>query len=152
MNSLATPILLVEDDANDVLLIQRAFRKASIPRAVHVVEDGERALAYLSGAGPFGDREKYPIPGLVLLDLKLPRKAGLEVLDWVRKHPSALRRLPISMLTSSRQLSDINRAYELGANSYLVKPGEFNALVDLVRSVHHYWFDFSEKPDTVGAP
>lgn len=139
-------ILLVEDDPNDALLIQRAFRKANLMNPMKVVEDGEEAVAYLSGRGVYADREEYPLPTLILLDLKLPRKSGLEVLEWMREQPG-LKRLPVVVLTSSREAPDINRAYELGANSYLVKPGGFDDLLEMVRTVGMYWMILSEKPE-----
>src|SRR5213593_3626425 len=104
-------ILLAEDDPNDVLLIERAFQRTHVANSLQVVRDGEEALAYLSRQGPFADRERHPLPVLLLMDLKMPRKSGLEVLEWVRQQPG-LKRLPIIVLTSSNQSPDINRAYE----------------------------------------
>jgi len=141
-----TAILLVEDDANDVILIRRAFAKAEIKNPVYTVEDGDAAVAYLAGEGAYADRDDHPLPGVVLLDLKLPRRSGLEVLEWVRQSPT-LRRLPIVVLTSSRESADVNRAYDLGANSYLVKPVGFDALTDLVRILQGYWVGWNEKPE-----
>ncbi len=141
-----TAILLVEDDANDQILIQRAFAKAEIKNPVYTVEDGDAAVAYLAGEGAYADRDDHPLPGVVLLDLKLPRRSGLEVLEWVRQSPT-LRRLPIVVLTSSRESADVNRAYDLGANSYLVKPVGFDALTDLVRILQGYWVGWNEKPE-----
>ena len=138
-------ILLAEDDPNDVLLIQRAFQRNHVANPVQVVRDGEEALAYLSGQAPFADRERHPLPVLMLMDLKMPRKSGLEVLEWVRRQPG-LKRLPIIVLTSSNQSPDINRAYELGANSYLVKPAGFDSLLDLVKNLDMYWLILNEKP------
>ena len=142
-------ILLVEDDANDVLLIQRAFQRTHVANPVEVVRDGEEALAYLSGQGSFADRDRHPLPVLMLMDLKMPRKTGLEVLEWVRQQPG-LKRLPIIVLTSSNQSPDINRAYELGANSYLVKPAGFDSLLDLVKNLDMYWLILNEKPELGG--
>lgn len=139
-------ILVVEDDPNDVLLIQRAFGKARILNPVRTVSHGDDAVAYLSGAGPFADREAYPFPVLVLLDLKLPRRSGLEVLGWIRSQPG-LKRLPIVVLTSSKESIDINRAYDLGANSYLVKPVGFDSLLELVKSLEVYWMMLNQNPD-----
>jgi CheY-like chemotaxis protein len=139
-------ILLVEDDANDVVLIQRAFQRARIVNPVHVAEDGEAAIAYLSGQEPFADRDRHPLPVLMLLDLKLPRKSGLEVLAWVRQQPG-LKRLPVLVLTSSAQGPDINQAYDTGANSYLVKPIRADDLVALARGVHLYWTGLNARPD-----
>jgi len=142
-------ILLAEDDPNDVLLIQRAFQRNYVANPVQVVRDGEEALAYLSGQAPFADRERHPLPVLMLMDLKMPRKSGLEVLAWVRHQPG-LKRLPIIVLTSSNQSPDINRAYELGANSYLVKPAGFDSLLDLVKNLDMYWLILNEKPELQG--
>jgi CheY-like chemotaxis protein len=142
-------ILLAEDDPNDVLLIQRAFQRTLVANPVQVVRDGEEALAYLKGEDPFSDRERHPLPVLLLMDLKMPRKTGLEVLEWVRQQPG-LRRLPIIVLTSSNQSPDINRAYELGANSYLVKPAGFDSLLELVKNLDMYWLILNEKPELDG--
>lgn len=141
-------ILLVEDDSNDVLLIQRAFRKSDVVNPIQVVGDGEEAIAYLSGRGPYADRERYPLPVLLLLDLKLPRKSGFEVLEWLRQQPG-LKRLPVAVLTSSAETPDINRAYDLGANSYLVKPVRFEGLLRMVQTLNLYWLIINEKPDLV---
>jgi len=142
-------ILLAEDDPNDVLLIQRAFQRTLVANPVQVVRDGEEALAYLKGEDPFSDHERHPLPVLMLMDLKMPRKTGLEVLEWVRQQPG-LKRLPIIVLTSSNQSPDINRAYELGANSYLVKPAGFDSLLELVKNLDMYWLILNEKPELDG--
>lgn len=138
-------ILHVEDDPNDILLIERAFRKAEIGAQVQVVSDGEQAMQYLSGSSGFAQRERFPIPSLVLLDLKLPRKSGIEVLEWIRHQPG-LRRIPVVMLTASKQPVDVNRAYDLGANAYLVKPVNFDALVELLRTMDKFWLRSNERP------
>ena len=141
-------ILLVEDDPNDVLLIRRAFGKSDVANPIQVVGDGEEAIAYLSGRGPCADRERYPLPVLLLLDLKLPRKSGFEVLEWLRQQ-RGLKRLPVAVLTSSAETPDINRAYDLGANSYLVKPVRFEGLLRMVQTLNLYWLIINEKPDLV---
>jgi CheY-like chemotaxis protein len=143
-------ILHVEDDPNDVLLLERAFRKANVATLLQVVSDGDEAVSYLSGENTYASRSRYPVPALVLLDLKLPRKSGLEVLAWMRGQP-LLKRLPVVMLTSSRHPLDINRAYDLGANSYLVKPVGFDALVTMVKQLHEYWLSLNEKPSAATA-
>src|SRR6478672_7723674 len=127
-------ILHVEDEQNDVLLIARAFRKAETSAQIQVVNDGEQAVNYLNGSSP----QQAPVPSLVLLDLKLPRKSGLEVLEWIRSQPG-LKRIPVVMLTSSRQPIDINRAYDLGVNAYLVKPVNFDELVGMLKSLDSFW-------------
>ncbi len=143
-------ILLVEDSPDDVLLVRRAFQKAGIENPIVAVENGDEALAYLNGTGLYADRQKYPLPTLTLLDLKLPRRSGLEVLAWVRQH-SGIKRMPIIVLTSSRDEDDINRAYDLGANSYLVKPVAFDDLLRLVRSLEGYWLSLNVRPDVSAA-
>ena len=142
-------MLLVEDDPNDILLIQRAFAKACLVNPLKVVRDGEEALNYLSGSGEFADRGRYPLPSLILLDLKLPRKSGLEILQWLRQQP-ALKHIPVIVLTSSKESSDVSRAYDLGANSYLVKPVGFEGLLELVKSIGMYWMILNKTPEPAG--
>ncbi len=139
-------ILLVEDDPNDVFLIQRAFRKANLANPIQVMKDGEAAVLYLSGQEPYADRDRYPLPMLMLLDLKLPRRSGLEVLEWLKQQPK-LKRLPVVVLTSSREHTDLNRAYDLGANSYLVKPVAFDSLLNMVQTLNQYWLIINESPN-----
>ena len=139
-------ILLAEDDRNDILLFQRALGKTRMMNPVHIVRDGQEAIGYLNGEAPFTDRDRYPLPVLLLLDLKMPRKTGFEVLEWVRGKPG-LKRLPAVVLTSSNQSADVNKAYDLGANSYLVKPAGFDALLEIVKSLESYWLELNEKPD-----
>jgi len=146
VSATASPILLVEDSPDDALLIQRAFRKANLANPVQLVRDGEEAVAYLSGATPYEDRGRFPLPVFMLLDLKLPRRSGLEVLAWLRQEP-AVRRLPVVVLTSSRESVDVNRAYDLGVNSYLTKPVGFEALIEMVKNVNLYWLVLNEKPE-----
>ncbi|HEY9805145.1 MAG TPA: response regulator [Candidatus Obscuribacterales bacterium] len=145
MPSMPGSVLLVEDDPNDVLLIQRAFTKASLQLPMQVVDNGEAAVAYLAGKDDYGDRDRYPLPILMLLDLKLPCLSGHEVLAWLRQQPN-LKRLPVVVLTSSQEMGDINRAYDLGANSYLVKPVAFNALIDIVKLLDLYWIALNQAP------
>ena len=139
-------ILLVEDDENDLELFLRAYTKARIANPMQRAAHGDEAVAYLEGTGKFADRTAHPLPVLVLLDVKLPRRSGLEVLAWIREQ-SGLKRLPVVMLTSSRDSGDINRAYDLGANSYLVKPVAFESLLELVRSLNIYWLVLNQQPN-----
>ena len=141
-------ILHVEDDSNDALLFQHACRKAGMDVNLQVAADGEEALAYLKGADQFNNRETHPLPNLVVLDLKLPRVNGFDVLAWLRNEQK-LRRLPVIVLTSSSHQSDVKRAYDLGANSFLVKPLAFEALVDLAKGINQYWLSLNQGP--VGA-
>ena len=120
-------ILVAEDDPTDAYFFQRAFSCAGIPVALHFVRDGQEALDYLQGQGQFADRTSYPLPQLVLLDLKMPRLDGFDVLKWVRKQPG-LNGLQIVIFSSSDEPGDINRAYGLGANWYLVKPHSMEEL------------------------
>jgi CheY-like chemotaxis protein len=145
MNSNPFTILHVEDDQNDILLLQRAVRKTGSNANIQAVSDGDKAVAYLSGANSYSDREKFPAPQLVLLDLKMPRKSGLEVLKWIREQP-ALKRLVVIVFTSSKHDEDINQAYELGANSYLVKPVGFESLMEMMKSIKSYWGDLNQMP------
>ncbi len=145
MNLEDETILLVEDNPRDVLLIQRAFRKANVTVPLQVVEDGEVAVRYLSGEEPYSDRDRYPLPVLILLDLKLPRKSGAEVLAWLRQQP-ALKRLPVVVLTSSKEYADINHIYDLGGNAYMVKPVAFDNLVEIVKALNLHWIILNEKP------
>jgi CheY-like chemotaxis protein len=150
MTSAESTILLVEDNPTDVLLIQRAFAKARLGNPVQVVGDGDAVIDYLTGTGTYADRARFPLPILILLDLKLPRRSGLEVLAWLREQET-LKRIPVVMLTSSQQRQDVNAAYDIGVNSYLVKPVEFDALFELLRTVNLYWVMFNTKPIVNGA-
>jgi CheY-like chemotaxis protein len=137
---------MADDDENDVFFMERAFDEAKVTNPLHRVKDGEEAVAYLTGTGNYTDREKFPLPHFLLLDLKMPRKNGFEVIQWVREQPG-LKRLPIVVLTSSREDPDINRAYELGANAYMVKPVDFQAVQDLFQSIIRYWGIECAKPE-----
>jgi CheY-like chemotaxis protein len=143
-------ILLAEDDPNDVLLIQRAFQKAGMRQVLKVVRDGEEAIAYLSGEGDFADRERFPKPFLLLLDLKMPGADGFEVLRWVRAEPET-KRLLVVVLTSSNLQADVDRAYDLGANSYLVKPVSFDEMVNMIQRFEAYWSEINRIPTSPGA-
>jgi len=149
MNPREYVVLLADDDPNDVFLLQRAFQKTNIANPLQVVHDGEEAMAYLSGQAQYADRQRHPLPVLLLLDLKMPRKSGFEVLRWLRQQ-SVLKRLPVVVLTSSNQNPDINKAFDLGANSYIVKPGGFDSLVEMVKNLNLYWLILNEKPQLRG--
>jgi len=141
-------LLLVEDNPNDVMLFRRALSKVGSATDLHVVRDGEEALAYLRGDGFFADRSLHQLPGLILLDLKLPKKSGHEVLAWLSRQPG-LKSVPVVVLSTSLQTADITSACELGANSYLVKPVLFDDLVETVRALDHYWFQLNQRPKTL---
>ena len=143
--SRAAHILLVEDRRMDVELTLDAFREAQLKDTVHVAWNGEQALDYLFGRNEFADRQRYPMPDLVLLDLKLPGIDGQEVLRQVKSTPG-LKRLPVVVLTSSREDRDRLACYDHGANSFLVKPIDFNGFMDTVREVHAYWLGLNVPP------
>src|ERR1043166_4922601 len=148
MNRERGSVLLVEDDPNDVALTQRAFARAGFANPLQIVNDGEQAIDYLPGGPPYADRQRHPWPILVLLDLKLPRRSGFEVLAWLRGTQN-LRRVPVLILTSSQHSPDVDRAYDAGANSYLVKPVAFEGLLSLVRTLGLYWIMTTEGPAIV---
>lgn len=133
-----TCILQVEDDANDVFLLQHAFQQAGITNPVRVATDGQMAVDYLAGTGPFANREKHPLPGLVLLDLKLPRRSGREVLQWIRAQP-ALSAVVVIVFTSSQYMGDVGLAYELGANSFILKPADAFHYTEIARLLKDWW-------------
>jgi DNA-binding response OmpR family regulator len=131
-------VLLVEDDSADVLFMRRAWKQAGHTVPLAVVGDGEKAVAYLAGSGPYADREKFPFPSLVLLDLKIPLLPGLDVLSWIRKNPG-VKDLPVAVLTSSEEPGDVARARELGVLDYLIKPTKFEDLLAIVRNLKDRW-------------
>ena len=141
------PVLLVEDDPADFRLIQRAFNKLT-ERIFKMfrLTNGDEVISYLAGDAPYENRALHPLPSIVLLDLKIPRRSGFEVLQWVRRQPSGLNRMPVVVLTSSRHSTDINRAYDLGANSYLVKPDTNAQLEELASEFGSYWLKLNEFP------
>jgi CheY-like chemotaxis protein len=139
-------ILLIDDNEDDILLMQRAIQKANISNPIQSVSDGAQAIEYLKGEEPYSDSVRFPTPALLLLDLKMPRMTGFELLEWIRQQPK-LKRLWVIVLTHSQERSDIDRAYDLGANSYLVKPSQFNSLVEIVAVLQRFWLQSSEKPD-----
>ena len=132
-------VLLVEDDLNDIFLVKRAFKMAHLPDPLQVVTDGQEAINYLKGDGKYADRQGYPLPKLIVMDIKMPRRTGFEVLEWVKGDGRPLRRIPIVIVSSSDNPDDINRAYELGANAYMIKPVNFKAVEHLFESITHYW-------------
>jgi CheY-like chemotaxis protein len=131
-------ILHVEDDPNDVLLLEHACRKTGVGCNVKRVADGEEAIEYLEGTGQFTDRDRFPLPQLILLDLKMPRLTGFDVLTWRLQHDT-FKTVPVVVFSSSNHDLDVKRAYELGVNSYLMKPVSFDSLCDIIRTISDYW-------------
>jgi DNA-binding response OmpR family regulator len=139
------PVLLAEDEQLDVFLMKRAFHLAEIANPLVAVPDGHEAIYYLQGRGHYMDRRQYPEPCLALLDLKLPLVDGFGVLRWIRQQPAWQESLPVIILSSSDQETDIRKAFELGAHEYLVKPGNFKELLAMVYTLKHDWLGPSRK-------
>jgi two-component system, response regulator len=140
-------ILLVEDNPSDIQLTQRALSKSHIANELVVVEDGQEALDYLFGDGTGESQEGRALPTMVLLDLKLPKVDGLEVLREIRNHPQT-RRLPVVMLTSSTESQDVGASYDLGVNSYIRKPVDFSQFAQAISQLNLYWLVLNEVPPT----
>ncbi len=151
MENKSFTVLLVEDDLNDIFLVKRAFKLARMDHPPQIVTDGEEAISYLRGDGKYADREAHPLPSLLVMDIKMPRKDGFEVLEWVKRQAGPLRRIPIVIVSGSDYPADINRAYELGANAYMVKPMDYQAVEHLFDSITHYWGCECAKPELVAA-
>lgn len=142
-------VLVVDNNPDDAHFTTLALQRVGVITPVRAVTDAEQAFNYLSGQGDFREAESRPMPALVLLELQLPSNTGLELLSWLRRQP-VLKRLPVVVLTSAKELSQVNRAYELGCNSYLVKPSSFNALLVMMQGLVQYWFSFNETPELGG--
>jgi CheY-like chemotaxis protein len=136
-------LLLVEDNEDDVFLMKRALRAAGIDNPLRVAEDGQAAIDYLAGHGDHADRDRSPLPSIVFLDLKLPYKSGHEVLEWIRSQPQ-FETLVVIVLTSSNERIDLDRAYKLGANSFVVKPPTATLLVKLAESFKQWWLTYNQ--------
>lgn len=131
-------ILCVEDEETDIMLLRFALKKAQIAHPLATVKNGEEAVAYLMGKGQYADRAQYPLPGLVLLDLNLPRLPGMKVLQWIREQPH-FSKLPVVIYTSSEQPSDAAKAKQLGANDYIVKPSFVDKVAPILRKLQQRW-------------
>jgi CheY-like chemotaxis protein len=138
-------ILMADDDAEDRMLAKEALQECRLANELRFVEDGEQLLDYLHRKGDFADPASSPKPGLILRDLKMPRKSGLEALAEI-KQDSELRQIPVVVLTTSRAEEDIYRSYDLGVNSFVSKPVSFQGLVDIMRTMGKYWFEIVELP------
>ena len=146
MNPAWPTLLHFEDDLADKELVQHACAATKLKWNIEWVEDGQAAIDYLSGFGCFGNRELFPLPRLILLDLKMPRKSGFEVLEWVRRE-CEFKWLPVVVFTASNAPKDAKRCFELGANSLIVKPTAFGDLQTYVKELHHYWFELNRLPE-----
>ncbi len=144
------PILLAEDNPNDVELILAAFKDANFVNQIHVTNDGEQALDFLHQRGPYANRHG-PLPAVILLDLKMPKVDGREVLRHVRTSP-ALRHIPVVILTSSREESDLLASYQLGANAFVVKPVDFQEFIAAVSKLGFFWAMLNEPPPADSTP
>lgn len=141
-------ILLIEDDPSDAALIQRAFQKIGVQNPIAMVSHGDTALAYLEGINEYADRIKFPLPILIILDLKLPGMSGLQLLKWIRTKKE-LRLIPVVVLTGSSDNSQVQAAYEAGANSYLLKPANRDEIIRIVELLEHYWIEHNVPPPLV---
>lgn len=138
-------VLYAEDNPHDVLLMKRAFTKAGLSERLRVVTDGQQAVKYLQGKGEFANRENFPLPILLLVDLNMPGKSGFAVIRWLRNQP-AFHLLPTVVLTASDADPDIKKAYRLGANSYLVKPPTLDKITLLAKNLQSYWLNLNRAP------
>jgi CheY-like chemotaxis protein len=140
-------ILIVDDSDDDILLIRNAFQRANIRNPLFALRDGDEAISYLKGEGKFSNRAEYPLPDLILLDLKMPRVTGFEVLQWIRSQPG-LASLRVLVLTTSDEIKDVNKAYALGANSFLIKPLDLEDFTYLSQVITDFWLRRSQAPQT----
>lgn len=140
------PILMAEDDPEDRLLTREAFVEGRLANPLYFVENGEELMDYLRRRGPFADAERYPYPGVVLLDLNMPRKDGRTCLAEIKRDPE-LKQLPVVVLTTSAEDEEVVRSYDLGANSFVSKPVDFDKLVAIIQTFGRYWFSIVELPD-----
>lgn len=138
-------ILLVEDDENDIFLVRHAFQQADVPAALSVARDGQEAIEYLAGEGQYSDRSRYPLPCVIILDLKMPRIGGLDFLTWLRQQPD-LQTLPVIIHSSSALEGDVDRAYRIGVNAFVSKPTSVKERVELARHIKGFWLHFNEPP------
>lgn len=138
MTEMLRPILAAEDDASDRIILEMAFQRAKLPYPLVVVHDGQEAVDYLCGNGQYADRAAHPLPALLLLDLKMPRMDGLDVLAWLAQQPD-FKKLPVVVLSSSGAEQDMNKALQLGAREYFVKPHSLHELTKIANEIHARW-------------
>lgn len=147
MNSIKKTIIILvaDDDAEDRMLVKEALEENRLKNAIQFVENGEELMDYLHNRGKFTDKDLYPTPGLILLDLNMPKKDGREALREIKEDPY-LRLIPIVVLTTSKAEEDILKTYDLGVSSFITKPVTFAALVDMMKTLSAYWFEIVELP------
>ncbi|HVV45597.1 MAG TPA: response regulator [Bryobacteraceae bacterium] len=141
---------MVEDSSDDLVLMQKAFAKAGLTNPLQIVRNGEEAVAYLQGDEPYQNRHEHPRPDLIFLDLKMPKMDGFEFLKWLRAQ-EGIGKIPVVVLTSSHQMRDVNQAYALGANSFLVKPFDFDNFVETSKLLRTYWLHVNYRPESFRA-
>ena len=139
-------LLIVEDNEDDIFFVERIFKQIGARCELRFARDGMEAIAYLGGEGAFKDRAKYPMPTIILMDLKMPRRNGFEVLEWMHNQPE-IKLIPTIVVTSSTLQEDVTRAYRLGANAVMNKPVDKDSLLQMLKSFHIYWTDFVEMPE-----
>ena len=139
-------LLIVEDSEDDIFFIERIFKQLGARCHLRFARDGFEAVEYLSGKGKFKDRAQYPMPSIILMDLKMPRKNGFEVLEWMQGHPE-IKLIPTIVVTSSTLQEDVTKAYRLGANAVMNKPVDKDSLLQMLKSFHVYWTDYVEMPE-----
>ena len=149
MNPWDYTVMVVEDEPDEVFLLKQAFQRVGLKNPLLVLRDGQEAIDYLSRPGA-ASGPGVP-PALMLLDLKMPRKTGFEVLEWLRRQPE-LKRIVVVIMSSSNLMSDVNRAYELGCNSYLLKPGNVDQLAEMVKLINSYWLLLNRNPEVSHGP
>jgi CheY-like chemotaxis protein len=140
------PVLLAEDEDDDVFLIRRALQETHVQNPLQVVRNGEDAIKYLAGEGQFADRTAHPFPALLLLDLKMPVKDGLQVLRWLNQHPEIPRKLPVVVLSSNELPEETQMAYAMDIQSCIVKPLTYSELRERIRILKEYWLDYEVLP------
>ena len=139
-------LLIVEDNEDDIFFVERIFKQIGARCELRFARDGMEAIEYLTGKGTFKDRAQYPMPTIILMDLKMPRRNGFEVLEWMHNHPE-IKLIPTIVVTSSTLQEDVTRAYRLGANAVMNKPVDKDSLLQMLKSFHIYWTDFVEMPE-----
>jgi CheY-like chemotaxis protein len=139
-------LLIVEDNEDDIFFVERIFKQIGARCELRFARDGIEAIEYLSGQGAFKDRAKYAMPTIILMDLKMPRRNGFEVLEWMHNQPE-IKLIPTIVVTSSTLQEDVTRAYRLGANAVMNKPVDKDSLLQMLKSFHIYWTDFVEMPE-----